>query len=146
MGNTSQQPPDDWPPPEGDKDMAKYKDDNSPLLWRFTDEQNRRKLKWFERISKTPSHKITMQNFVRSFIMSDIIRREWYTRPELKRKPKLKDLNYLIHPDKAISPFRDQADKYGMPWEEIQKLHAQVFSSIFTSPDIMIITLILDRG
>ena len=133
-GDVSDQPPDDWPPvnkndADAMKRMADYKDSHSPLTWPFTEEQNRRKLQWLQRINNSKLENMTQANFVKSFVVHDIIRRDWYTVPELKRTPKLGDLYLLVHPDKAAAIFQNEAAKFGMSWQDIEKLHQDVFSS-----------------
>lgn len=134
MGNTSNQPPDDWPP---GKDET-WKSQNSPLTWSFTEEQNKRKLKWLQFLVDSSPARMTAEKLVASLLMSEIIRQEWYANPELKRQPKVIDMHHLLHPDKAILTFQNPVHEYGMSGEDIKELHKNAFASTLASSNTKI--------
>jgi hypothetical protein len=138
MGDISEQPPDNWPPaqPGKEQEMEQYKDTLSPLKWDFTEEQNRRKLKWLQKIINASWKEFTAANLGSSLYTSDIIRREWFTKPELKRMPKIRDLIHLLHYDKARG-FEGQEAKYNMTLSQIKELHNAAFSSMLAPPETM---------
>jgi hypothetical protein len=97
MGNTSDQPPDNWPSGLDEN----WKNQYSPLTWTFTEEQNRRKLTWLQFLLHMPPTKMTKEKLVGSLVLSEIIRQEWYVNPKLKRQLKIIDVIHLLYPDKV---------------------------------------------
>jgi hypothetical protein len=129
MGNTSDQPPNDWPPGRDDN----WKSQHSPLTWPFTEVQNKRKLMWLQYLVDANPTKMTPEKLVGSLVTSEIIRQEWYENAELKRRPKISDVNYLLHPDKAIASFQNKEHNYNQSWAEIEALHHRAFASTLAS-------------
>jgi hypothetical protein len=101
-------------------------------------EQNRRKLKWLQFLLDAPPTKMSMEKLVGSLVLSEIIRQEWYENPELKRQPKMVDVYYLLHPDKARSCFQNAEETYDMSAEKIENLHKDAFASTLAPSDTKI--------
>jgi hypothetical protein len=143
-GNTSEQPPNDWPVGKTEA----WKSEHSPLTWDFTEEQNRRKIKWLKFLLDAPATKMSMEKLVGSLVLSEIIRQEWYGNPELMRQPKIVDMHHLLHPDRNNrSRFQNAEETYCMSAEQIENLHNDAFASTLPPSDTKkVIMLILDRG
>ena len=125
----SEQPPDNWPPDVDEN----WKAEHSPLSWRFTEEQNKRKLNWFKRVNEMEvvNGKLTnATELVKSFIASDVVRKGWFgPGQQPKRDIKVKDFYRLLHTDHVARDFVDADNVYKVSLEQIKRLHEEVFSS-----------------